>query len=229
MTARPRTVEKAAVQREIIAALRTSGDLRAADGLQRCAEVRLSRRHGSGWPETCRNPGCVWCGPATARRWSRGIERWIVQDGAPVSLAVLPLHHRPGDLRAAVVRLRRSIRDVRDRAARRSWRWRGVAAAGMATGDAAALLLIRHAGVERAEVAAVLRRRWSAAAIGEVGAAEPSWSLSTADAAELARARRGVEPLRIVILAQRAADTSAGQRAAVRESAEPFAPMPIAF
>ena len=99
----------------------------------------------------------------------------------------------------------------------------------MATGDGAALLLIWHAGVERAEVAAILRRRWSAAVIGEVVAAEPSWSLFTADAAELARARRGVEPLRIVILAQRAADTSAGQRATVRESAEPFAPMPTAF
>ena len=58
MTARPRTVEKAAVQREIIAALRTTGDLRVADSLQRCAEVRLSRRHGSGWPETCRISFC---------------------------------------------------------------------------------------------------------------------------------------------------------------------------
>ena len=99
----------------------------------------------------------------------------------------------------------------------------------MATGDGAALLLIRHAGVERAEVAAVLRRRWPAAAIGEVGAAEPSWSLSTADAAELARARRGVEPLRIVVLAQRAAGAGVRDGAAVRATPTPLEPMPTAF
>jgi hypothetical protein len=78
---------------------------------------------------------------------------------APVSLVILPLTHRSGGLRSIVARMGRACRDVRDRAARRRGRWRGVAIAGMASGDGAALLLIRHAGLTRAEVAEVLRGR----------------------------------------------------------------------
>ena len=99
----------------------------------------------------------------------------------------------------------------------------------MATGDDTAFLLMRHPGVTRHEVAAVLRRRWSAAVVREVGAVEPSWSLFTGDAADLARARRGVEPLRILVIAQRAANTGERHSNTAHESAEPFAPMPIAF
>ncbi|MBD0272922.1 MAG: hypothetical protein ICV73_13465 [Acetobacteraceae bacterium] len=229
MTARPRTIEKATLQREIITALRAAEDPRAADRLQRCLEVRLSRRHGSGWPWTCRASGCAFCGPAPARRWWRGIERWIGEEGAPVSLVVLPLGRRPGGLRTAVARLRRALRDVRDRAARRRPAWGGVAVAGMATGDDTAFLLVRHHGVSRHEIAAVLRRRWPAAVVGEVGAAEPSWPMSAEGAVELARARRGVEPLRIVVMAQRGVDTFGRGRAAAHDTAEPVAPMPIAF
>ena len=101
--------------------------------------------------------------------------------------------------------------------------------AGMATGGGTAFVLVRHPGVTRQEVAAILRRRWSATVVGEVGAAEPSWSMPVEDAAELARARRGVEPLRVVVLAQRAANTSEFRRAAAHEVTEPFAPMPVAF
>ncbi len=101
--------------------------------------------------------------------------------------------------------------------------------AGMATGDDTAFVLVRHPGVTRHEVAAVLRRRWSAAVVGEVGAVEPSWSMSAEDAADLARARRGVEPLRIVVLPQRAANTGERRRANEHDLAEAYAPMPIAF
>ena len=217
------------MQREVITELRAVGDLRAAGRLQRCLEVRLSRRHGSGWPWTCRASGCAFCGPALARRWWRGIERWITEEGAPVSLVVLPLDRHPGGLRISVARLRRALRDVRDRAARRRTAWGGVATAGMAAGDDTAFVLVRHRSVTRQEVATVLRRRWSAAVVREVGAAEPSWSMSVEDAADLARARRGVEPLRIVVLAQRAANTDERRCASEHDLAEVYAPMPIAF
>ena len=99
----------------------------------------------------------------------------------------------------------------------------------MATGDDTAFVLVRHPGIARHEVAAVLGRRWPAAVVRKIGAAEPSWSMSVEDAAELARARRGVEPLRIVGLPQRAANTGERHSNTAHESAEPFAPMPIAF
>jgi hypothetical protein len=99
----------------------------------------------------------------------------------------------------------------------------------MATGDGTALLLIRHAGIGRAVIADALRRRWPDALGGDVGAASPSWTFTTRDAAELARARRGVEPLRIVVLAQRTADTSEHLRSTVQDSAKPLEPMPTAF
>ncbi len=230
MIARRRSAEMRAAQAKVISALRESGDLHAANRLARCMQARAARRQGGGWPWTCRSPGCAWCGGTLARRWGRGLFEWAMEDGtAPVTLAILPLHLQAGELRAAVARLRRACRDVRDRAARRDRRWRGGAVAGMAPGDGTALLLIRHAGIGRAVIADALRRRWPDALVGDVGAASPSWTFTTRDAAELARARRGVEPLRIVVLAQRAARTSERLRGAVLDSAKPFEPMPIAF
>ena len=51
----------------------------------------------------------------------------------------------------------------------------------------------------------MLRRRWPDASIDDPGAALPSWIMSAENAAELARARRGAEPLRVVVAAQRGA------------------------
>ncbi len=230
MTVQRRTLAARAAQVRVIAALLATGDTHVAGRLQRCMEAMTTRRHGTGWPWACRtSAGCAWCGKTLARRWWRGLRAWIMEHDAPVSFAVLPLPHSPGAICAASARLRRAVRDVRDRAARHRTPWRSVAFAGMATGDGVAFVLVRHPGVERPEVAAVLRKRWPAAVITVVGASEPSWAMSMEDAAELARARRGLEPLRIVVLAQRAAGTSADQRAAVHELAAPFAPMPIAF
>jgi len=174
MTARRRSAETGAAQVRVIAALRATGDLYSAERLARCMEARAARRQGDGWPWTCRSAGCAWCRRALVLRWWRGLRRWIEQDGAPVSLAVLPLGHEPGRLRAAVARLRRACRDVRDRAARRSRRWRGIVLAGMATGAGVALVLVGHAGVGRAEVVRVLSRRWRGAAVGDPAAALPS-------------------------------------------------------
>jgi hypothetical protein len=74
--------------------------------------------------------------------------------------------------------------------------------AGMAMGDGTALILIRHLGIARAEVADVFRMRWPDVRVQNVGSISPSWRMSVEDAIELARARRGVEPLRVIILAQ---------------------------
>lgn len=228
MTIRRRTAEAAAEQARVIAALSATGDTHVAGRLQRCMEAMTTRRQGGGHPWTCRGPGCAWCRAALARRWWRGMRFWMNDGGARVSLLVLPLPHAPGGLRAAVARLRRACRDVRDRAARRRASWRGVALAGMATGGGGALLLIRHPRIDREEVAGVFGARWPDSVVGGVGAVEPRWEFTTEDAAELARARRGVEPLRVAVLPQRAA-AGASQRSAALVSKPSLEPMPVIF
>jgi hypothetical protein len=230
MTARRRTIEAAAEQQRMIAAVLEIGDTYAAARLQRCMSAMTTRRQGAGWPWMCRGSGggCVWCRQALGRRWWRGLRHWIMEGGDPVSLAVVPFECGAGGLRRAVSRLRRACRDVRDRRARRRASWRPVALAGMATGDAA-LLLVRHPGIGRSEVADVLGARWPDAFVGDIGAAEPSWTMTTEDAVELVRIRRGVEPLRIVVPPQRAAAAGALHRAAALEALEPLAPMPFLF
>jgi hypothetical protein len=90
----------------------------------------------------------------------------------------------------------------------------------MATGDGTALVLIRHAGIDRAKVADVLHRRWPDAIVGNVRSLSPSWEFAIEDAVELACARRGVEPLRIVVLPQRVHHPSGAQPVTVE-------PMPV--
>ena len=210
----------AAVQEQVIAALRGGGDSGLADRLARCMAARFGRRSSDGRPWTCRSPGCSWCRTPLLRRWWSGMERWIAAGGEPVSVAVLPLLGRPGGLRSAVSRLRRACRDVRDRAARRWPRWRGVAVAGMAVGGGTAVLLIRHAGLSREEVERMVARRWPDALVGCGARPSPCWAVSVDDAVELAHARRGVEPLRIVVLPQRVHLRGGGQPAAAE-------PMPV--
>ena len=104
-----------------------------------------------------------------------------------------------------------------------------VTAALLATGDGTAFVFVRHPDFARQEVAAILRKRWPTAAVLEVGALEPSWRMSTEDAAELARVRRGVEPLRIVVLPQQAADAVAPHLIGVNAAPMAVEPMPIHF
>ena len=66
--------------------------------------------------------------------------------GATASLAILSIE------RDGVPRLRRGLRDVRDRMVRRSRRWCNVCFAGMAGGDGTALVLVSHEGLDRYEV-----------------------------------------------------------------------------
>jgi hypothetical protein len=72
----------------------------------------------------------------------------------------------------------------------------------MAQNDGKATLLVRHAGVGRGEIVEVLRRQWPDAQVTDIAKASPVWNLGIEDAVELARAKRGVEPLRIVVMGQ---------------------------
>ena len=126
-------------------------------------------------------------------RWSAEATKW--------SLAIIPLHSSAG-LPDAVRRLRRGLRDVRDRMARRRRRWRDVCFAGMAGGDHTALVMITHEGIDWWEVLDALRRRWPAVVVKSLEQEEPTWVMTADDAADLGRCRRGVEPMRVVIMPQ---------------------------
>ena len=65
-----------------------------------------------------------------------------------------------------------------------------------------ALVMVTHEGIDRHEVEAVLRRRWPDVVVKELEQEEPTVAMSPEDAADLGRCRRGVEPLRIVVMPQ---------------------------
>jgi hypothetical protein len=87
-------------------------------------------------------------------------------------------------------------------------------------GDHRALLLISHEGVERREVINVLTRRWPDAVLKDLEYEEPMWEMTPDDAAKLGNRRRGVEPLRILVMPQKVA------RATVAPLRE-IGPMPV--
>ena len=72
----------------------------------------------------------------------------------------------------------------------------------MAGGDGMALVLVSHDGVDRREVMDVLRRRWPDFALKELEQETPTVAMTAEDAADLGRCRRGIEPLRIVVMPQ---------------------------
>jgi hypothetical protein len=189
-----------AAQQQVIVALTEVGEVDLAGRLERCMTARRERRGGDGWPFTCRSAACVWCRPSLMRGWWNGVCRWSAE-ATTSSLAIIPLHSSAG-LPDAVLRLRRALRDVRDRTARCRNRWRDVSFAGMAGGDHTALVLVSHDGVDRREIEDVLRRRWLDVALKELGQAQPTVAMTADDAACLGQCRRGVEPLRIVVMPQ---------------------------
>jgi hypothetical protein len=134
------------------------------------------------------------------RGWWAGIRYWS-QSAATSSLAIVPALS-PEGLPDAARRLRRGLRDVRDRTARRSRQWRTVSFAGMIGGDHKALILITHQGVDRRAVADVLRSRWPSVMLKDLEQEEPTWVMTANDAAELGRRRRAAEPLRITVMPQ---------------------------
>jgi hypothetical protein len=188
-------------QQEVIAALYEIGDPDLAGRLERCMTARQRRHYGDGWPFSCRSSACVWCRRAMIRGWWAGIRYWS-ETAAASSLAVITTAP-PAGLFDAVIRLRRGLRDVRDRTARRWKRWRTVAVAGMMGGDHRALVLISHEGVGRREVQDVLSRRWPDVVLKDLAQEEPAWVMTADDAADLGSRRRGVEPLRVLVMPQK--------------------------
>jgi hypothetical protein len=188
-----------AEQQQVIDVLRSIGDLNLAERLEDCVTTRLARHGGSGWPHICRSSACVWCRRPMLRSWWNGMCQWSA--GATTSLAIISVHSSAG-LPDAVRRLRRGLRVVRDRMVRHRRSWRDVGFAGMAGGDHKAMVMITHEGIDRCEVEDVLRRRWVDVVVKELEQEEPAVTMLPGDAADLGWCRRGVEPLRIVVMPQ---------------------------
>ena len=51
-------------------------------------------------------------------------------------------------------------------------------------------------------VEAVLRRRWPEVMVKGLEQEVPTWAMTAEDAADLGRCRRGIEPMRIVVMPQ---------------------------
>jgi hypothetical protein len=190
-----------ATQQEVIAALYEIGDTDLADRLERCMTARQQRHYGTGWPFSCRSSACFWCRRAMIRGWWAGIRYWS-ETAAASSLAIISVLS-PAGLPDAARRLRRGLRDIRDRTAGRWKRWRSVSFAGLISGDHKALIIIAHEGIDRYEVLGVLRRRWPSVVVKEPEQEEPTWLMTAYDAAGLGGRRRGVEPLRVLVMPQR--------------------------
>jgi hypothetical protein len=78
-----------------------------------------------------------------------------------------------------------------------------VSYAGLMGGDHKALVLISHQGVDRREVQDVLCGRWPDAVVKDLAQEEPAWVMTAYDAADLGSRRRGVEPLRVLVMPQK--------------------------
>lgn len=75
--------------------------------------------------------------------------------------------------------------------------------AGLKGGDHRALIMISHQGIHRREMADVLRPRWPNVVLKGLEAEEPASTMAPHEAADLGSRRRGVEPLRIIVMQQR--------------------------
>lgn len=179
----------------MIAHLVESGHDGIAERLRRCQHERQHRQPRQ-YPWRCRSPGCWACRRTLARRWWQAFDAWIT--GPETSLVIIQL---AGDPINATRKLRKSLRDVRDRAGRQDHRWRVVAMAGLADGNRG-LILAQHPGIDRASFWVMLERRWPNVVLADLGSVEPASALAARDAAALARCRRGIEPVRVIVLPQ---------------------------
>ena len=190
-----------AQQSEVIDHLFTMGEDRLADRLQRCQDARLHRQPNV-WPWRCRSSGCWSCRRTTMRRWWRGGLLWL--SGPDTSLAIIPLDST--DLIPMIRRLRKSLRDVRDRTARIHARWAAVAMGGIVSDADQLMIIVGHAGIDREALWDVFERRWpNIIIISDLGDV-PTSTLTVDATIRLAVARRGIEPIRIVVPAQHPAD-----------------------
>ena len=184
-------------QAEVIARLHSLGEDHLADRLARCQQPRRDRQPGS-WPWRCRSAGCWACRRTTVRRWWRGFGQWL--SGPDVSLVTIPITAAT-DVLATIRRMRKGLRDVRDRLARTDPMWGSVAMAGMLSGHHL-LMIIQHAGIDRETVWSMLERRWPEVIVSKFETVEPRSELSVGQTVQLALQHRGVEPIRVVIPAQ---------------------------
>ena len=88
--------------------------------------------------------------------------------------------------------------------------------AGLLGGDHTTLIIIAHHGVDRRAVLDVLGGRWPSVVLKDLAQEEPVWVMTAHDAADLGSRRRGVEPLRIVVMPQRV------QRVSIAPTPEPM-------
>lgn len=188
-----------AQQNLVIAALHEAGQDDLADRLTMCS---ISRTHrDAGWPAfLCRSAGCWHCRRAIMRRWWRRLMEWCDCGAPATSLAVISI--ADNDPFAGIRRLRRGARDVRDRAARHQPRYRDLACGGLLS-DRAAMLLVHHPSLSRSAVGMLLAKRWPNAVLSDPEGAEPSFELSIENAVALAKKRRGIQPLTMVVPSQR--------------------------
>ena len=185
-------------QQTVIDALLSISEPNLAARLGRCMTAHRSPHHGDGRLFSCQSSACAWCRRAMIHGWWVGICGWAA---ATSSLAILSIDSSIG-LLDATRHLRRAIRDVRDRVARHRNEWRDVRFAGITGGDRRIMVTVSHLGIDRCEVQDVLQRRWPDAVIKRLGQEEPASKMLPAEAAELGRCRRGVEPLRVVVMPQ---------------------------
>ena len=63
-------------QQQVIAALRSIGEVDLATRLEHCMTARRERHNGDGWPRTCRTAACVWCRRSMMHGWWAGMRDW---------------------------------------------------------------------------------------------------------------------------------------------------------
>jgi len=189
-------------QAEVIARLHSLGEDHLSDRLARCQQARLDRQPGS-WPWRCRSAGCWACRRTTVRRWWRGFLGWL-GSGPDLSQVTIPLTATT-DVISTIRRVRKGLRDVRDRAARIDERWSAVVMAGTVSGDHL-VLVVHHAEIERDTLWTALERRWPKAIVSKFETVEPRSELSVQTTVQtivqLAVQGRGIEPIRVVIPVQ---------------------------
>lgn len=92
----------------------------------------------------------------------------------------------------------------------------------MVTAEGRAVVLLHHPALMAACVLRVLQRRWPSIRAEGVTVSTPCFEWAAEDAAALALCRRGVEPLRIVVLPQRARPPADARVASADREPMPF-------
>ena len=130
-------------------------------------------------------------------KWWQAIETWL--PGPDVSHLTIPFDDDPVE---AVRKIRRGLRDVRDRIGReRNPAWRQVAFGGFLNG-ATVLVRVHHPGIHSVRLWPTLKTRWPEIVVRDVSAVCLDPNVSIDVAADLARRRRGIEPIRIIVPSQ---------------------------